>query len=222
MKKCLFLLIGLSVLLSGCLHKKPKTDVTKAPTKTEAYQENKAQQPASGDQVDAFMLDGDKGDYDLFEAAEKADAKKSTEPASQASAPVATKGGDDWAWKEAEQETQQAHVIHFEFDSAKIQKDQMPLVQQNAELAKTMCKKGATVVVEGHACKITRSPGHNWIISERRAKNVARKFKKLGVPGTCIKTVGRGTEQLLTEADGKQEQAINRRVEVRFLYPKGQ
>lgn len=218
MKKCVCLLIGLGILLPGCVRKKTQpVEPKKQSIKTESYSENKSQQVIGDEKVDAFVLDDDKGDYDLFEEAEKGAQK--TAPA-QTRGPVAdTQGKNDWAWKEAEQENQQAHVIHFKFNSAKIEKDQQPLVEKNAELAKKMCKKGAIAVVEGHSCKITRSASYNQALSQRRANRVARRMKKLGVPEKCLKSVGRGTEQLLTDADGAEAQAVNRRVEVRFLYP---
>ena len=48
---------------------------------------------------------------------------------------------------------------------------------------------------------------------------VKKELIKLGVPKDCLKAVGRGTSQLITQAEGKEAQAPNRRVEIKFIYP---
>lgn len=216
MTKGICALVVLSLLLPCCVRKK----TPQAPTKVTAYVHDKhAGRPGTyDDDVGAFVLDDD-ADYDVFDSSKLATKKVADAPVQKETAKKDEQADDLWAWQELDEE-QPTKVINFDYDSARITADQMPKVRFNAELAKFACKDGATVVVEGNSCLIARSEDYNLIISKRRADQVKRVFIKLGVPVHCIKSVGRGTSQLLTRAEGKLGQAPNRRVEVKFVHPK--
>lgn len=218
MKKGLCALIVLSLLLPCCVRKKTATTPKKVSTHQHA-DKNDQQNGSYDDDAGAFVLDDD-ADYDVFDtkkpAAKKADGADST-------ADAATKkdesSDDSWAWEELDEE-QPTKIVNFEYDSAQIRPEEEPKVRYNAELAKFACKDGSTVVIEGHSCLITRSQEYNQVLSQRRADRVKSEFKKLGVDQNCLKSVGRGTSQLLTRAEGKLGQAPNRRVEVKFVHQK--
>lgn len=212
MKKFIVCCLLLSIAIPACVHKKgDHKGVNK--TKTHVKDANIGQAPTYDEEVGAFVLEDDV-DHDLFDNA--ADAKKKVAVKKGA---VAQSGDldDSWAWQELDEE-QPTEVIHFDYDHADIRKDQEQLVRYDARLAKLACEDGATIVIEGHSCLITRSQIYNQALSQRRADTIKRDFIRLGVPAKCIKAVGRGTSMVITRADGKQAQAPNRRVEVKFIY----
>ncbi len=226
MNKNVAVLIALSLLLSCCVRKK----TSQVPTKKEKTgQVAGTKKSVHDEEVEPFVLDDD-ADYDVFDQAAAVEGKKGHRtPKSTEQKTVPAHGelqgqnvdDDSWAWEELDEE-QPTKVVQFQFDSAKIDESQMPKVRYDAELAKYACEDGATIVIEGHSCLITRSQIYNQALSQRRADSVKKEFIKSGVHRRCIKSVGRGTSQLLTRAEGKVAQAPNRRVEVKFVYPKGE
>jgi outer membrane protein OmpA-like peptidoglycan-associated protein len=158
----------------------------------------------------AFVLE-DEADYDLFDEVEVKKDHKVME------------GEEDlWAWEDLD-EDQPAETVFFDFNKSTIEEkneEQMRALRYNADLVKLACDDGAEVIVEGHSCLITRSQMYNQALSQRRADAVKKALIKLNVPEGCMKAVGRGTSQLATKADGREAQAPNRRVEIKFKYPK--
>lgn len=212
MKKFIVCCLLLSIAVPACVHKKGDHKGLDK-TKTHVKDANIGQAPTYDEEVGAFVLEDDV-DHDLFDSA--SDAKKKTTVKKEA----VTQSGDlddSWAWQELDEE-QPTEVIHFDYDHADIRKDQEQLVRYDARLAKLACEDGATIVIEGHSCLITRSQIYNQALSQRRADTIKREFVRLGVPAKCLKAVGRGTSMVITRADGKQAQAPNRRVEVKFIY----
>lgn len=203
MRKYLAVFILLSLIFPACIHRK---GTGKSAKKVHKY-ESESRSGTYDEDLGAFVLE-DEADYDLFEEAEaKTDAKKfETED-------------DLWAWEDLD-EDQPAETIYFDFDESKIKNDQKPVLKYNAGLIKLACEDGAEIVLEGHSCLITRSQMYNQALSQRRADAVKKELIKLGAPKKCLKAVGRGTSQLITKAEGKEAQAPNRRVEIKFKYPK--
>ncbi|KKP95844.1 MAG: hypothetical protein US13_C0002G0154 [candidate division TM6 bacterium GW2011_GWE2_36_25] len=202
MRKYLAIFILLSLMFPACIHKK---GTGKSAKKVQKY-ENESRSGTYDEDLGAFVLEDD-ADYDLFEEAEaKKDAKK-----------VETED-DLWAWEDLDEE-QPAETVYFDFNQAKIRNDQRPVLKYNAGLIKLACEDGARVILEGFSCLITRSEIYNQVLSQRRADAVKKELIKLGVPKDCLKAVGRGTSQLITQAEGKEAQAPNRRVEIKFIYP---
>lgn len=216
MKKFIVCCLLLSIAVPACVHKKgDHKGIDK--TKTHVKDANIGQTPTYDEEVGAFVLEDDV-DHDLFDQA--ADAQKKTKTAKQAKTESVSPQGDlddSWAWQELDEE-QPTEVIHFDYDHADVRKDQEQLVRYDARLAKLACEDGATIVIEGHSCLKTRSQIYNQALSQRRADTVKREFVRLGVPAKCLKAVGRGTSMVITRAEGKQAQAPNRRVEVKFIY----
>lgn len=208
MKKVVGLFLVLSLLMPACVRKKDR--VHKPVQKIHAYDEDIGKGPTYDENVGAFVLEDDAG-HDIF--AEATDAHKGEKGVTKAKSEL----DDAWAWQELDEE-QPTQVIHFDYDRAKIRPDQESTVSYNAQLAKLACEDDATVVIEGHSCLITRSQIYNQALSQRRADIVKKRFITLGVPKKCIKAVGRGTSCLVTQAEGKEGQSPNRRVEVKFIY----
>jgi len=202
MKKSFTILLLLSLMLPACMRKK---DLVKTNKKTQKYEEQ-GRTGTYDEDLGAFVLD-DETDYDLFDEAQKKTGSKKA---------VAD---DSWAWEELDEE-QPTEPIYFNFNESKLKPDQKQALHYDADLAKLACEDGAEVVVEGHSCLITRSQMYNQALSQRRAETVKQSLVKLGVPKKCLKAVGRGTSHLITKAEGKEAQAPNRRVELKFKYPK--
>lgn len=128
-----------------------------------------------------------------------------------------------------EQDAQPFELIYFDFDKRDIRTDQKGAVEKNAHHVKTLLAEAAhqgtrkTVVVEGHACPITKSGSYNMACSEERAATVAKVFEEQGVPPYAMKVVGRGSE-VPALVDGKpvtgstkEQLAPNRRVELHII-----
>jgi outer membrane protein OmpA-like peptidoglycan-associated protein len=68
--------------------------------------------------------------------------------------------------------------------------------------------------IEGH-CDITGNTADNQILSDNRAKAVAEKLKKLGIPNTIkIQTIGYGATRPVANNTSEKGRALNRRVEL--------
>ena len=204
MRNYVAVFVLLSLLFPACIRKKDSAKSV-APKNVQKYEE--VQSGTYDEDLGAFVLE-DEADYDLFEEADTAKDHK-----------VAEADEDLWAWEDLD-EDQPAETVYFDFNESKVKKDQMPILKYNADLVKLACDDGAEVIVEGHSCLITRSQMYNQALSQRRADAVKKALINLKVPVDCMKAVGRGTSQLATKADGREAQAANRRVEIKFKYPK--
>jgi outer membrane protein OmpA-like peptidoglycan-associated protein len=140
--------------------------------------------------------------------------------------------GDEFSWIDEVRDTQEFELVHFDFDSYVLQKDQEKQIAHDVARAQKMVKESRffgddaklpTIVIEGHACHSAGGRAYNLALSEKRAKVLSDKFIQAGIPQECIKIVGRGSE-IPAIVDGKavtgdrHEQAPNRRDEIRVLY----
>lgn len=109
-------------------------------------------------------------------------------------------------------------VSYFGFDQHAVSSSEKGKIKENAAKIKQLVQenKDITVVVEGHACASAGSAAYNLALSEKRAKSYGDILQANGVPANRIKRVGRGNEMLVVKTGGRDEQWINRRVE---LYP---
>jgi len=213
-------LLLLSLLMPACVRKKSGSHVSAQ--KTQEYGKDFGKASTYDENVGAFVLEDD-AQHDIFSEATdtgKGETKAETDITKKTETQAKKSELDDaWAWQELDEE-QPTKIIHFDYDSAKIRADQETDVRYDAQLAITACKEGAKIIVEGFSCLITRSEIYNQALSQKRANAVKKRLIKLGVPAKCIKAVGRGTSCLITHEEGKQAQAANRRVEVKFIYPR--
>lgn len=141
---------------------------------------------------------------------------------------LAQNDAKDFAWASAQSENG-LKPVYFDFDRFAIRPDQEEVVgsdvkQVRSEL-KVAKKTGAApvVVVEGHACHSAGSSVYNMALSEKRAKVLADRLTKEGIPSENIKIVGRGKEVPAvldgkTISGGREEQWPNRRDEIHVIY----
>jgi len=137
---------------------------------------------------------------------------------------------EDFSWVDEEDIVCNTYdLVYFDFDRCEIRADQEDAIQVNARKITDALKQAKSegreiqLVVEGHSCDITRSQDYNFALSEKRARIVADQLIEVGVPGECIKVVGRG-QHYPAIIDGqpvrgcKEKQWPNRRAEVHVTF----
>lgn len=198
--KKLSLAVFLGLFLTSCLHKKQtvkKTEKDKAKS-SEFVQEGGTY--VFTDEAEEFRLDDELDD--LFEGKQDYLGDK-----------------DDFQWDNIAYDTDAGEVIQFDFDDTTIKASEQAKIRHNAELAKQELEAHpkSKVAVKGHSCKIAKSELYNRAISQERAENVAQEYTKNGVARDKVNAIGYGASELLTDEDGMQAQAPNRRVETDFV-----
>ena len=101
--------------------------------------------------------------------------------------------------------------IQFEFDSAKLLSESKPLLNNLAKAINSDKLKNYTFLVEGHTDAIG-SADYNKSLSNQRAQAVASYLSALGVSKVRLKTVGKGSNELLFP--DKPDSSENRRVKI--------
>lgn len=204
----LALLLSVLVGLSGCGKKSPKNAVKD--NKKVAW--NDVSVPVADEGVRSFF------DDDINEFALAEDGSNKT---------LAQNDAKDFAWA-ADQSEDGLNPVYFDFDHFSIRPDQEMVVGSDVKKVKADLKvaqkKGdaPVVVVEGHACHSAGSSIYNMALSEKRAKVLADRLSKEGVPAENIKIVGRGKEVPAVVngkavTGGRDEQWQNRRDEIRVV-----
>ncbi len=212
MNKQLSILLLVMALLPACKSQKKQKAKEMKPT-AQSQQMARVDIPLAGDDLRSFFDQN----VDEFAFVDENDASE-----------LVTVDGQDsdtqLAWSLDQQNDSQA--IYFDFDKYVVREDQQPIVNQDIAYAKKELKKNEietanpVVVIEGHACHSAGSAVYNLALSNKRAKVVADRFKAEGVPVT---TVGRGSEMPAIiggkpVTGDRQQQAPNRRVEVKVLH----
>ena len=131
------------------------------------------------------------------------------------------RGDNEYSWLSEQGETQkELETAYFGFDHYSVRKDERDKAKRNARKVKEQVEadKDLTVVVEGHACASAGSAAYNLALSEKRAKSYADFLEANGVPSDRIKKVGRGKEMLVLKEGGREEQWVNRRVELHEVH----
>lgn len=121
---------------------------------------------------------------------------------------------DRYAW--LNRTTSGFNVAYFDFDKHSISDAEREKAKLNAQKVKKLVESDpeVVVVVEGHACASAGDAAYNLALSEKRAKTYANQLKANGVPSDRLKQVGRGKEMLLVKDGNREEQWMNRRVEL--------
>jgi outer membrane protein OmpA-like peptidoglycan-associated protein len=102
--------------------------------------------------------------------------------------------------------------IQFEYNSAKVTKASLPVVQELGKALSDPALKGSTFVIAGHTDAIGSEP-FNQRLSERRADAIKQYLsEKYGVAGSNLVTVGYGKTRL--KDPSAPTAPVNRRVQV--------
>ncbi|BBD07338.1 OmpA family protein [Desulfovibrio ferrophilus] len=100
--------------------------------------------------------------------------------------------------------------IPFDFDSAKIRDDVMPILDEAAEM---LMNADRPAILEGHTCNIGPD-AYNQGLSERRAQSVKQYLVGKGVPAVRLGTSGMGESMPKYDNNNEEGRKLNRRVEV--------
>lgn len=203
LNKKLVLLSFLAFFLSGCFKKKVDTNPKQANDRHKNANGEFVQEGGTyifSDDADEFALDEDSGD----QFADNQDYLGDK---------------DDFQWDNIVYDTDAGEVIQFDFDDTALKPSEKAKIEHNIEVVKQELKANpeSQVAVKGHSCKIAKSELYNHAISQERANHVAQAYTEGGVPKEKISAVGCGANELLTNSDGINAQAPNRRVETNFI-----
>lgn len=100
-------------------------------------------------------------------------------------------------------------TVHFDFDRAALLKNEIPILQQDAQWIKS--HPGFKIQVEGH-CDERGSTEYNLALGERRAKVVADSLAEMGVPRDRLTLISYGEERPLVHGSTEEAYAKNRRA----------
>ncbi len=105
----------------------------------------------------------------------------------------------------------QRRTLYFDFDSARVKPEDVPVVQAHARYL--VDHPDLRVTLEGHTDE-RGSREYNVALGEARAKAVARLLEVNGVPADRIRVVSYGEEKPVALGHDEAAWAKNRRVEI--------
>jgi peptidoglycan-associated lipoprotein len=202
MKKVLFSILALVVLLPGCFEKDSKPNKKKGKKKVAldsgkgiplsqnlSYDEGMYFDP----EVEKFALGEDEFDEARELTVARADEKRSV-------------------WHASEKDDLACDAIYFDFDSDIIKEDQQATLAYDVERAKDITEKeGKAITLGGHSDKHFISKTYNIAKSEKRARRVKAELVDAGVDEGKINIVAYGDMKPAVNTSGKERK--NRRVE---------
>ena len=100
-------------------------------------------------------------------------------------------------------------VVHFDFDKYNIRPDQMPIVEEVANILKDT-KGNFTVRIEGN-CDEWGSDEYNYALGLKRAKTVKQALIDLGVPAEKLTIISYGESNPVCTEHNRECWAKNRR-----------
>jgi len=105
------------------------------------------------------------------------------------------------------------HDILFDFDSAKIKPEMIPVLEKIIPVLKKYSDR--KIIVAGHTDS-TGPASYNLKLSKRRAESVAKYLIKHGISAKRIKTIGFGESHPKYDNSTKRGRRLNRRVEIKL------
>jgi outer membrane protein OmpA-like peptidoglycan-associated protein len=201
MKKSLLPLL-LIFILPGCLNFKGKKRQAK-PIKKNQIVLNK-QKPNTQKEID-FILEDDVNDTDPYLAKKNSKLNTANE--------VDFDSAEDCMLEK------KLNTIHFNYDQSDVPNSEKEIINKNIGEIKKNLKSNPelTVLVEGHSCLIAKNQEYNHMLSQERADKLATILKNSGIPKENIKTIGRGSTEIISTNLDEEHQAPNRRVETSIL-----
>lgn len=125
---------------------------------------------------------------------------------------VDTKGCPSETQKVSETECIVLRDIIFDFDSARIKKNMVPVLNKVVEVIK---ERSRPILIEGHTSSIG-STAYNQDLSIRRAESVKRFLIQHGIPADTIQIKGYGETRPKYNNSTPEGRSLNRRVEIYF------
>ena len=108
--------------------------------------------------------------------------------------------------------------INFRTNSAEITEQSMPKVEKFAKFL--LRNNGSMVKIFGHTDNVGTA-NSNLLLSEKRAKSVARALVTRGVNPLRLYSEGKGENQPIASNNTESGKAMNRRIEAELSYPRG-
>jgi outer membrane protein OmpA-like peptidoglycan-associated protein len=102
-------------------------------------------------------------------------------------------------------------TVEFDFDSARLRPESLPLLDRLSSAMKSDGLKGLRFRIEGHTDAVG-SPDYNMKLSNRRAQTVGDFLGVQGVDQARLESVGKGASEPIVLADPLA--AANRRVRI--------
>ncbi len=198
-KKILSLVLLSTVAVPGCCFKK-KPKCQESSTEDSSYKKGTNAKTFS-EEAEEFVLEDDAA-VNVFEDN------------------GGVKANSDLSWDNMDEGTSvKTETVQFDFDSSKVNSSEKEKIKRNAQSIKKELNKNpkSGVVVKGHSCKIAKNKEYNYSLSQERAEKVAKVYENEGISRDKIKSVGFGSSMLLTDEDGMEAQAPNRRAETVVL-----
>lgn len=208
------LCIALVAILGGC--KKKSSDQSKKSFFSKVKDKSSSElKTVSDEAVGEFNLDDD--EMKTFALDDNLSQHSSTTEQSNTLgrlSPTSQNNLFSWEQLAADENKQEFKRLFFLFNHYVLEPNQMKDLKYDIKQAKKMIAEGKTLVIEGHACHSEGSAAYNLALSEKRARHVAKHFAKAGIDPAIIKIAPRGQEMPLRRGGNREEQAINRRVEI--------
>jgi len=188
MKKRLLLVAGVLAILTGC-GQQPELDVNADQNKTQAQQPQKQEQNQKQELNQTQPTEADLTDNTTVKVTEDS---MTNDKLNQQLANRLSK-----------------EVVHFDFDKYNIRQDQLPIVEQIANILKDT-KGNFTIRIEGN-CDEWGSDEYNYALGLKRAKTVKQALIDLGVDSTKLTIISYGESNPVCTAHTKACWAKNRR-----------
>jgi len=206
-KKLLAVSFLLLSVLGGCKKKQKHTDNKKHALSSKSTDKSKHRKVNQS--VDPLELDSDSMKTFALDDSISKHKTSATSSSSSQNNPI-------FSWEDAgaESSKNKFKALHFDFDKDTLKPSEEPALLYDVKEAKDMIKQGKTIVIEGHACHSAGSAAYNMAISERRARYVAQEFAQHNIDASHIKIAPRGQEMPVRKGGNRQEQWVNRRVEI--------
>ena len=188
MKKRLLLVAGVLAILTGC-GQQPELDVNADQNKTQAQQPQKQEQNQKQELNQTQPTEADLTDNTTVKVTEDS---MTNDKLNQQLANRLSK-----------------EVVHFDFDKYNIRQDQLPIVEEIANILKDT-KGNFTIRIEGN-CDEWGSDEYNYALGLKRAKTVKQALIDLGVDSTKLTIISYGESNPVCTAHTKACWAKNRR-----------
>lgn len=203
----MFIFLAIIPFISGCKKEKSKLH------KQSFFSKVKEKYSKKSDKETTSTIKA----FDLSDDSMKSFALNDTLPQHTSNLPTipeATNKLVAWENEAADDSKNTFKRLLFEFNSYVLQPNQQKNLKFDIKQAKQMIKDGKTIVIEGHACHSAGSAIYNLALSEKRARYVAKQFADANIDPQNIKIAPRGQEMPLIKGGNREQQALNRRVEI--------
>lgn len=123
-----------------------------------------------------------------------------------------------------ETDSKKLDPVYFAFDKYNVASEQKGRVTSDAEKVKRLLAEAKAdglkpkLMIDGYACDSAGTKDYNLKLSQKRAKEVTGQLVKQGVLPGDVESKGYGATNLVLAKGSRDEQWVNRRVELHIVY----